>query len=496
MASYPTLENENKTVERLNEMGVSIYFPEEENERLSSRTQEHKIIEAMEEFSHFVLEGRESNIQCRSIIQNDEGGTVNELQGGNDDVRIYRISIPCEEDEGEKSCAATLFRVFHSSREGKRYRSIFTASKIRQYMLKMCNRHSERMGNIEKHYSHIDNLMFILQFGGGSTRGQVRHIDNMAGNLQICLYMSTECPSTIIYEMENNYTLSADNGDESDGTIICGCTDLLRYWIAQSEQKDGKLPKLVQHILETMGDVPLKQKWYCKYFSFWGTIDLQLKTFGKLYQPVAYQHSFEKTRPGTTLIAGGNEVHAGPPTDRARMFVFGVGIPDGDEEHASAEQSDNDDNNGEVQYSPVTFHIDFCTLLFCILRHSKDLTGKEEELHMEAKLFLLTMLIELVKDYPMKDYLIQVDSCRVALISWLEELLDNLNNKKVIDQLVLNAVSSDEIFYTPEVIKKHGRRKKTRRGHIKNEATTVVNGSLFSSQESQKPISPNRIPEK
>ena len=166
---------------------------------------------------------------------------------------------------------------------------------------------------------------------------------------------------------------------------------------------------------------------------------------------------------------------AGPPTDGPRMFVFGVGYPDDCRENTSEQQSDDvdvhsfdsdDDNNGEVQYSPVLLHIDFCTLLFCILRHSKEMSREGEELHKEAKLFLLRMLIVLVKDYPMKDYLLQIDSSRNALTFWLEELLNNLNDEEVVNKLVIRAVGSNEIFYTPEVIKKHRRRKtKTRRGN-------------------------------
>ena len=66
------------------------------------------------------------------------------------------------------------------------------------------------------------------------------------------------------------------------------------------------------------------------------------------------------TRPGTTLIAGGNEVHTGPRASKGRMFASAIGVLESD---ASIED-ENEDNNGEVQHSTVLLHIDLCHILF------------------------------------------------------------------------------------------------------------------------------------
>lgn len=42
--------------------------------------------------------------------------------------------------------------------------------------------------------------------------------------------------------------------------------------------------------------------------------------------------------PGTTLVCGGDEIHAGPPCAGPRMFAFGVGIVDN---HSGDECGDN-----------------------------------------------------------------------------------------------------------------------------------------------------------
>jgi hypothetical protein len=171
------------------------------------------------------------------------------------------------------------------------------------------------------------------------------------------------------------------------------------------------------------------------------------------------------TQPGTTLIAGGNEVDAGPPTGSPRMFVFGVGVLDIGRKEVSRNNiytsndnstdinidihnhnhNDREDNDREVQYSPVLLHIDFYTLIFCILRHSRDLAKKNEEAHLEAKIFLLQILIELVKDYHMRGYLFQIGADHSALLSWFEEMLNHLNEKELVDRLIDNAINSDEI---------------------------------------------------
>jgi hypothetical protein len=110
-----------------------------------------------------------------------------------------------------------------------------------------------------------------------------------------------------------------------------------------------------------------------------------LECFWKLYQPVAFQLALE-TDPGTTLLAGGNKVHSGPPTSGPRKFAFAVAIPDpnnaerGDDHSTKFESYDND---GKVQYSPVLLHMIFVyysaylTVLMNRTKNANDLLKKQ-----------------------------------------------------------------------------------------------------------------------
>ena len=424
---YPKLNSEDEIKQVLNEMDIGVYEP------ISKK--EETLAEAMGAFSYFVL--HEEPTKCQSILDNDTGGTVGALQGGNSHYSIYRVSISDDNADFSKSsdAAILLLRGFHSSRQGKRYSSVLTIEKLKQYMLGMCARRAKESNS--RNYESLGNLMFILQFGG-PTDGQVRHIDNMVPNIQICLYMSCNCPSTVVYEME---------GDPiTDGRL------LLEHW--SNNEEDG-VPILIKRILEDRGDVLLKGKWYSKFFAFWGSIDSHLKCFGKLYQSVAFQHSLQ-TDPGTTLLAGGNEVHAGPPTDGPRMFAFAIGIP----EEGDDDAEENDDNDGEIQYSPVLLHIDFCSLLFSILDH--EYPSEPEEMVQKAKFFLLDILIKLIRDYPMKTYLQQISEDRSDLLIWLDELLSSWSDEEIVRRLLNQAVEKKELFYSPDVVKRISRRKKKR----------------------------------
>ena len=146
----------------------------------------------------------------------------------------------------------------------------------------------------------MNNIMFILTFG--CTNGQVRHIDKMNPNLQICLYMSSDCPTTILYHLEEPDVI---NGEQ-----------LVAFW-----EETRSVPGLIKSMLLNMHTSrKLSEQRHTRFFSFWGTIDAILDTFGKLYRPVSSSLSF-RADPGVTLIAGGNEVHAGPPTTGPRMFM-------------------------------------------------------------------------------------------------------------------------------------------------------------------------------
>ena len=329
-------------------------------------------------------------------------------------------------------------------------------------MLGMCSRRSRERNCVS--YTSLGNLMFIMQFGG-PTYGQVRHIDNMIPNVQICLYMSDCCPSTIVYEM-----------DDGDGQPVTDGNSLIDFW---ERTKDKNIPQPIKKILQTNGDVKLKSKWYTKYFRKWKTLNSQLSCFRKLYQPVLYQLGIRETEPGTTLLAGGNEIHAGPPTttDLGRMFAFAIGIPEEKEEEEETDSIDNEEeteeheNDGEVQYSPVLLHIDFCCLLFSILDYEY-IDGDNVAEVQDAKHYLVEILIELIVDYPMKAYLRQIDEVRSGIRSWLEHVLERIENKQSINALVEDAVTSEVILYSPDVIIKRRKKKKSKKHRLKESLLT------------------------
>ncbi len=467
MIQYPSPEQENEIKEQLQEMGVDVYEPQSRSEQT--------VASLLEDFSHFVL--FEEKQTCLQILQQDMSDSVGELQGGNDDFSIYRVSLPSDiDDDGEeeeriferqdnrakyKNAALELLQRFHHHKSIKSQNKL-TIKKIKHYMLGMCDRRS-RERHEARNYTSLGNLMFILQFGG-PTMGQVRHIDNMVPNVQICLYMSTNCPSTIVYAMKG------EDDDDGHGFPVTNGRTLLQFWERNSSIHTGMkvdvVPRLVKDILENRSNVNLKSKWYTKYFAFWKTIDSLLYCFGKLYQPVSYQLGLQ-TDPGTTLIAGGNEVHAGPPTKGPRMFAFAIGIPEelddfhGDQGEESV-TDDAGDNDGELQYSPVLLHIDFCCLLFSVLDYEYSNSDKETCV-VEAKHFLLDVLMVLIKDYPMKGYLRQIANERSELINWLERVLDSLDDEDAINTLLHYAVTSDDIFFTPDVIKRRSKKKKRRK---------------------------------
>lgn len=434
MKSYIELESVDDIKHELDRMGVDIFEP-------CSRFEE-SMSQAMDEFSFFVL--NEEKDQCLEILENDinNGGySVGELQGGSENHSIYRVSFPSEEYEEDysiskrhqsKNAAIQLLHAFNNCSRKRKF--ILTIENIRQYMLAMCERRSQKRGG---KYVDLGNLMFILQFGG-PTSGQLLHIDNMTKNLQICLYMTQNCPSTIVYSME--------------GEAITNAHSLLLLW----RKSHDSIPPLVETILNERSDVNLKNKWYTRYFSFWKTLNYHLKCFGKLYQPVSFQCGLQ-TDPGTTLIAGGNEVHAGPPTNTSRMFAFAIGIPeDGFDEDDSYGGEDND---GEVQYSSVLLHIDFCCLFFTILDY--EYSGLEYQHPVEeSKRFLLNILLCLIKDYPVYVYLRQIDNERIELRKWLTSVLDTLENDTITNQLVEEAISSETIFFTPDVVCRRLKKKK------------------------------------
>jgi hypothetical protein len=414
-----TAYTEQAITQELDKMGIDVFEPESRKEKTMAQ--------ALEAFSLFVLE--EEKEKCQAIIDRHMGKSVGELMGGSEQHEVYRVLITDDENEA----AAELLKEFHSS--GKRYASALTIEKLQQYMLGMCEKRS-RTRRCEK-YTKLGNLMFILAFG--PTNGQVRHIDNMDPNLQICLYMSCDCPSTIVYSM--------------DGPQITNSNELVEHW-----GKNGAVPELVKSILQANGDTALGDKSHTKYFSYWDTIDANLKSFGKLYQPVSLQLDLQ-TDPGTTLMAGDNVVHAGPPTVEPRMFAFAIGIPEEDNKR----NDESEDNNGEVQYNPVLLHLDLCCILFIMMDFEY---SKRKEEHHEAKRFLLDLLLRLVKEFPKENHVRLFNDDRRQVRDWLCKLVEVLEYQEKVNILMQEAIESDSMFYGPSNFKK--KRLKNKKGRNRN----------------------------
>ena len=394
-------------IRELEDLGVDVVSPKSEMEK--------KIADAMHMFSTFVLV--EQSMKCQEILQKHMGKSVGILQGGNDNYEIYRVSIEMNKAANEIDATTELIQEFHDYYPS--YVSLLTTNKIQQYMLSMCAQQ-----NIER----LGNFMFILSFG--PVIGQVRHIDNMVSNKQICLYMSKDCPSTIIYSLKS--------------PKVSNSHELLELWNSETTT-----PELIQTLLHDKKDTNLSSKWYSKLNCHWTSINTQLKTFGKLYQSVLRPLSIT-VDPGTTLIAGGNDVHAGPPTHGPRMFAFAIGISDDEET--------NENNDGEIQYSPALFHIDLCSILFPMM----DLDYPNQD-SFHAKQYLLQVLVKLVKDFPLEPFEQLISDDKSEIRCWLIELIAVLNIPTKVEILIQKAINSETIFYATEINKLREKQKKRKK---------------------------------
>jgi hypothetical protein len=398
-------------------MQVDLLEPETKRELIMA--------EALEAFSGFVLE--EETAACLHILEKHTGASVGELQGGSDEYEIYRASMTDGVD-----AVSELMQLFYAA--WPRYAHVLTEDKLQRYMQTMlCDkrRKSCRLGN----------PMLIMAFG--PTTGQVRHIDHTDPNLQICLYMSPRCPSTIVYAME--------------GPFITHTQELIDSW-ERDTTCNGPVPDLVKTIMLEQGDTALRDAHHSKYFSFWSSINAQLESFGKLYQAVTEEVAWKETNPGTILCLGGNQVHAGPPTVGPRMFAFATGIPIDPSNDKSNSDADDHDNDGEVQYCPVLLHVDLCCLLFGFMDF--DYAGRVEE-HGPAKRFLLERLPPWVREYPGETYVRLLDDDRSPIRDWLGQLVESMEEDSgAVQGLLQQAVESETVFYSPDVAKRRAKKKK------------------------------------
>ena len=230
----------------LSEMGVDVYEP------LSRH--EEDLAHSFGRFSDYVLrEGGGGRDACLGILEDDlrrGGSSVGELQGGSDEYPIYRVSFPPSSSSeggggssgghsyrgggarttrgggenkggksspgGENNAATRLLDHYNHNCGGGRKSSPLTLSEIERYMLGMCHRRARERDDVATDTDRLGNLMLVMQFGG-PTPGQVRHTDDTMPNVQICMYMSHDCPSTIVYAMDDDDGEEEEDEDEEGG---------------------------------------------------------------------------------------------------------------------------------------------------------------------------------------------------------------------------------------------------------------------------------------
>ena len=451
---------------------------------------EHLMAKAMEAFSIFVLEDERES--CLRILQLDKYcDEVGELQGGNDDYSIYRVVIT-NNSNNNSGAVSELLNLFH--KQSNNNYLILTTESLQEYLLGM----SRDRFDIE--FDSLTNVMLVLSFG--PTIGQVRHIDHTYPNAMICLYMSSDCPTTIVYNLPEYSSLQ-------NSTISC-CEDLIYFWeeediLFETDQSRKRLrqqqmvPDLIKDILLEQEHQDLSES----YFSFWKTLHMQLENFGKLYLPleVDTKLSDPASEPGTTLIASGKAVvHSGPPTTGPRMFAYAIGVHNTDDENDNVvvgdrnknDKEDENMNDGEVQYSPVLLHLDLCCLVFDWMKNQPDNASRRQQTqHLESKQFMIRILVDMIVDMQQKhgnetyDRLLSCD--RNQTKEWVKRIVqvgatsvDKRNAYDSYEALIEEGICRcDQLFARPEaadsgaastqMIKQRrkqrgGRKKKIRKG--------------------------------
>ncbi|KAG7369372.1 hypothetical protein IV203_032115 [Nitzschia inconspicua] len=406
-------------LDALEDLGVHVLQPVEKRDV--------KLAECFGRFASFCLDPEIfSSITLPLLQQHMENGLVGELQGGNENSSIYRVSI-VDENKKETGPVPKLFDAFLQSHP--QYESILTISRLQEYILQMCN-DSRRQQQQHCQYSQLGNLMFILS--NGPITGQVRHIDHMDPNVQVCLYLSEQCPATIVYELQ----------EPNNSASITNCQELLEFW----GEEHGPVPKTVTDVMVQVQNIALEQHPTFSYFASWKSVSHHLRNFGKLYQHVARPLALLHCTPGTTLLAQGNQVHAGPPCQVPRMFAFCIGIPDDDDAQENTNSNcyddvpsvslgDNkEDQNGELQYNPVLLHVDLCSILFAVLQPDDSTAhtnlDDDDTTMPHSKRYLLHMLPSMILEYPHETYARLIDDRREELRQWLGELVEAVTAAK------------------------------------------------------------------
>ena len=332
------------------------------------------------------------------------------------------------------------------------------------------------LGGCAGRAARLGNVMLVAAFG--PVPGQLRHIDAMAPNLQLCLYMTPDCPSTIVYEMK-------DDGPGQSGRVD-GALALAARWDAESRgtpsgrtaaafSSAASAATAAAAVLRECSSAPLAATWWTKYFAaaLGPTLDDGLRRFGRLFQAVARPLALEVDA-GTLLVAGGDQVHAGPPTSRPRMFAFAIGIPEGGVDGGDGGGGGGGDdgaNDGEVQYNPVLLHLDLCCILFghsdFAPREFDDADAADADAaaaKQSAKRFLLDRLVEAVRGAPDAEaYERQLGDDRADVRTWLSKLARSIDDAAAVEVLLADATASESLLFAPDVAKKRKKRKYRRR---------------------------------
>ena len=215
----------------------------------------------------------------REIVDGDGGGTSRRIRrrkggggrrkGGGYDDDDANAPSSSSSSNGGNNAVMRLLDLYNEKRRGGA--TTLTAADIESYMLGMCNRRVRERGGREgegrrcrlppqgrreregwRYYDRLINLMLVIQFGG-PTPGQVRHVDDTAPNLQICTYMLRDCPSTIVYEMDDDGAGREDDDDDDDdgeddnvplssSRRVSDCASLLGYWRCWGSRRRPREP--------------------------------------------------------------------------------------------------------------------------------------------------------------------------------------------------------------------------------------------------------------
>ena len=113
----------------------------------------------------------------------------------------------------------------------------------------------------------------------------------------------------------------------------------------------------------------------------------------------------------------------------------------------------------------MLLHIDFCCLLFSLIDYVYEESDPKSVL--DAKRFLVDLLAKIIRDFPMRDYLRQINEDRTGIRGWLAQVLTLLEQNASLESIIEDAISSDDVFYSPDVVKQKMKKRKKARSKMK-----------------------------